>query len=55
MNIDFGSYLQNLGNWLLTSGLQILLIVVLSLIALRILEGVTHRKCWAWISLPTRP
>ncbi len=43
MNIDFSSYLQGLGNWLLTSGLQILLIIVIAMVVLRILKGIVQR------------
>ncbi len=43
MHFDFTSYLQSVGRWFLTSGLQILLIVVIALVALHILKSVTRR------------
>ena len=44
MNIDFSAYLQSLGNWLLTSGLQILLIIVIAMVVLRVLNGIVRRS-----------
>ncbi len=44
MNIDFSAYLQSLGNWLLTSGLQILLIIVIAMVVLRVLKGIVRRS-----------
>jgi len=43
MDFDFGAYLESTGRWLMTSGLQILLIVVIALVALRVLKGFVHR------------
>ena len=43
MTFDLGAYLENAGRWLLTSGLQILIIVVIALVTLRILKKLTSR------------
>ncbi|MBD3222159.1 mechanosensitive ion channel [bacterium] len=44
MTFDFATYLENAGRWLLTSGLQILLIVVIALIVMRILRSIVQRS-----------
>jgi small-conductance mechanosensitive channel len=43
MDFDLSAYLENAGRWLVTSGLQILLIVVIALVALRVLRKVAGR------------
>ncbi len=43
MDFDFSGYLQSVGRWLLTSGLQILLIVVIALVAMRVLRKIVGR------------
>jgi small conductance mechanosensitive channel len=43
MTFDFTTYLENAGRWLLTSGLQILLIVVIALIAMRVIRSLVLR------------
>jgi small-conductance mechanosensitive channel len=43
MGFDLGSYLQNAGQWLVTSGLQILLIIVIALVAMRVLKSFVTR------------
>ena len=43
MTFDLGAYLENAGRWLLTSGLQVLIIVVIALVTLRILKKLTAR------------
>jgi len=43
MTFDLGAYLESAGRWLVTSGLQILLIVVIALVTLRVLRSVVRR------------
>jgi small conductance mechanosensitive channel len=43
MEFDLASYLENAGRWLLTSGLQILLIVVIALVAMRLVKSLVQR------------
>ncbi|MFZ0391066.1 MAG: mechanosensitive ion channel family protein [Calditrichia bacterium] len=43
MDIDFNSYLEGVGAWFLTSGLQILLVLVLIVISLKIVRLLSNR------------
>ncbi len=43
MTFDFATYLENVGRWLMTSGLQVLLIVVIALIAMRVIKSLVLR------------
>jgi small conductance mechanosensitive channel len=43
MQFDLTGYFESVGRWLLTSGLQILLIIVITLVVMRILKGIIHR------------
>ncbi|MBD3161266.1 MAG: mechanosensitive ion channel [Candidatus Eisenbacteria bacterium] len=43
MNIDFQAHLQDLGRWVLTGGIKIVIIIILALIALRVAKGLTRR------------